>query len=233
MAGTLLPSRKRSAITGNMSPPNLFVTYASYSCIDQRCSNLNSDFASNGRALLPIWCSSGSELRSVQQVLFAEASRLYCSTFVSIRAVSCGGESSVILGPRTHKNNHLSEKRLKLQKNFLKFLREFILMRIHAAPVLAPTQIQENIFEELFMYWFRAGGVSSCFVACLVSKGSCIAVAQTPWRSEGASGGTSRRQRLQLHKFPVLLQARSWQETKSSSSFSWRWQKSRNKNQPE
>ena len=39
-----------------------------------------------------------------------------------------------------------------------KFLREFIRVRIHVAPVFAPVRIQENIPGELFMYWFRARG---------------------------------------------------------------------------
>ena len=41
---------------------------------------------------------------------------------------------------------------------FAKFLREFISVPIHVAPVFAPARIQENISGELFMYWFRARG---------------------------------------------------------------------------
>ena len=37
---------------------------------------------------------------------------------------------------------------------FAKFLGEFMLVRIHAAPGVAPARIQDNIFEELYMYWF-------------------------------------------------------------------------------
>ena len=42
-----------------------------------------------------------------------------------------------------------------------KFLREFISVRIHVAPVLAPARIQEQISGEIFMYWFRASLYSS------------------------------------------------------------------------
>ena len=39
-----------------------------------------------------------------------------------------------------------------------KFLRDFISVRIHVAPVFALAQIQENTPGKLFMYWFRARG---------------------------------------------------------------------------
>ena len=39
-----------------------------------------------------------------------------------------------------------------------KFLREFISVQIHVAPVFAPARIQENTPGEVFMYWFRARG---------------------------------------------------------------------------
>ena len=41
-----------------------------------------------------------------------------------------------------------------------KFLREFISVQIHVAPVFAPVRIQENIPGELFTYWFRGRGYS-------------------------------------------------------------------------
>ena len=48
-----------------------------------------------------------------------------------------------------------------------KFLREFISVRIHVAPVFAPARMQEKIPGELFMYWFRARGY-----ALLLAEGS-------------------------------------------------------------
>ena len=47
-----------------------------------------------------------------------------------------------------------------------KFLREFIRVRIHVAPVFAPVRIQEKIPGELFMYWFRARGYLKYFRDC-------------------------------------------------------------------
>ena len=41
-------------------------------------------------------------------------------------------------------------------------------VRIHVAPVFAPARIQENIFGELFMYWFRARGYCTLFLLYLV-----------------------------------------------------------------
>ena len=47
-----------------------------------------------------------------------------------------------------------------IQENVIEeaFLRDFISVQIHVAPVFAPARIQEISPGELFMYWFRARG---------------------------------------------------------------------------
>ena len=65
-----------------------------------------------------------------------------------------------------------------------KFLREFISVQIHVAPVFAPACIQETTPGELFMYWFRAQGVLprkgvgayGVAPACLCMRCVCVCV---------------------------------------------------------
>ena len=49
---------------------------------------------------------------------------------------------------------------LRIIRILAKFLRDFIFVRIHVAPVFAPKSIQEKIPGELFMYRFRTRGQS-------------------------------------------------------------------------